>query len=204
MGRKLNDVIDAWISGDWGKEEPTDEYVKEVYCIRSADIIPIYHNSFGSAATRYITEKSFNKNLLSVGDIIVEKSGGTNTCSTGRVIYVTDEIIRKNTPLVCSNFCTAFKVKKEWDALYVYYLLRFLHSQGVFMNYEGKTSGIHNLDINAAYNAIEIPDIDLPTQKRISSILNAIDRKITHNCAINQNLATPVHSSTMVTIRHAA
>ena len=158
---KLIDVIDSWTSGDWGEENPSSDFNKMVFCIRSADIVPIYNNSFEVATTRYISEKSFNNNLLSIGDIIVEKSGGTVNCSTGRVIYVTEEIAKNNTPLVCSNFCTAFRVKKEWDSLYIYYLLRFLHSTGIFMNFEGKTSGIHNLDVKAAYSAIQIPSISI-------------------------------------------
>lgn len=185
---KLADVIESWTSGDWGEEIPSSECCNKVCCIRSADIVPIYNNSFEIATTRYISDKSFNKNLLKVGDIIVEKSGGTVNCSTGRVIYVNEEIFNNNTPLVCSNFCTAFRVKKEWDTLYIYYLLRYIHSTGLFMNYEGKTSGIHNLDINAAYSAIEIPDISLETQKRISSILATLDEKISLNTSINKNL----------------
>ena len=200
---KLIDVIDSWTSGDWGEEHPTNECNKKVFCIRSADIVPIYNNSFDVATTRYISERSFNKNQLYIGDIIVEKSGGTVTCSTGRVIYVNEDIIKKNSPLVCSNFCAAFKVKKEWDTQYIYYLLRHIHSQGIFMNFEGKTSGIHNLDINAAYSAIEIPDIDLESQKQISSFLSKIDKKISLNCAINQNLATPDRSSEAAGVRHA-
>ena len=185
---KLIDVIDSWTSGDWGEEQPSDEYNKKVFCIRSADIVPIYNHSFDVATTRYISERSFNKNQLCIGDIIVEKSGGTVTCSTGRVIYVNEDIIKNNNPLVCSNFCTAFKVKKEWDTQYIYYFLRHLHKQGIFMNFEGKTSGIHNLDINTAYSAIEIPNIDLKAQEQISSLLSKIDRKITLNRAINRNL----------------
>lgn len=185
---KLIEAIDSWISGDWGEENPNNECNNSVFCIRSADIVPIYNNSFDKATVRYVSNKSFSQNLLSVGDIIVEKSGGTVNCSTGRVIYVSEEIIKNNNPLVCSNFCTAFKVKKEWDTLYIYYLLRYIHSTGVFMNFEGKTSGIHNLDIIAAYSAIQIPCISLEEQKRISSILATIDYKIYHNQAINKNL----------------
>ena len=67
---KLADVIESWTSGDWGEEIPSSECCNKVCCIRSADIVPIYNNSFEIATTRYISDKSFNKNLLKVGDII--------------------------------------------------------------------------------------------------------------------------------------
>ena len=45
---------------------------------------------------------------------------------------------------------------------------------------------------------------DLPTQEKIGRILSDIDSKIALNRAINQNLATPDHSSGVATVRHAA
>jgi len=185
---KLIDIIDAWIPGDWGNEEYSVDTPIAVHCVRSADISPIYQNTFNMAVVRYISERSLQKCQLSEGDIVVEKSGGTNLCSTGRVIYITAEILKKNSPLVCSNFCAAFKVKKEWDSKYVYYYLRLIHQSGIFLNFEGKTSGIHNLLINAAYSAIELPDISYDEQKRIAKVLFDIDSKISMNRRINEKL----------------
>lgn len=189
---KLVEVIDNWISGDWGDEFSNGDNTNAVYCIRSADIVPIYNNLFYKATKRFVSTKSLKKNKLSLDNIIIEKSGGTKNCSTGRPIYVTEEILKNNSPLLCSNFCTAFKVKKEFDSRYVYYLLRYYHKRGVFMNYEGKTSGIHNLDIELAYNAIVFPKIDLSTQKRISTVVSTIEKKISVNRSINRNLEAMV------------
>lgn len=185
---KLIDVIAQWIPGDWGNEQTSAEAPVAVHCIRSADIAPIYQYSFDTAVIRYISEKSLSKCQLSEGDIIVEKSGGTDTCSTGRVIFVTKEILEKNTPLVCSNFCSAFKVKDGWNAKYIYYYLQLIHKSGVFHNFEGKTSGIHNLLINAAYSSIDIPEISYTEQCRIVDVLSTIESEIALNHCINKQL----------------
>lgn len=79
---------------------------------------------------------------LQVGDIIIEKSGGSPTQSTGRVSLVSQELLDHAGAVICSNFCTAFRVKKGWNPLYVYYYLQFIYNLGAFFNFEGKTSGI--------------------------------------------------------------
>lgn len=185
---KLIDSIEQWIPGDWGNDQPSKEAPVAVHCIRSADITPIYQNTFQSAVVRYISSRSLTKCQLSEGDIIVEKSGGTNTCSTGRVIYVDKDMLSNNQPLVCSNFCTAFRIKEGWHPRYIYYYLRLIHSSGVFLNFEGKTSGIHNLLIDAAYNAIDLPDITYDEQCHIVDTLSSLDEKIALNHRINDKL----------------
>lgn len=106
--------------------------------------------------------------------------------------------------VVCSNFCTAFRVKKDWNPLYVYYHLQFVYNLGVLFNFEGKTSGLKNLQLEAAFAAIPIEDISKNAQDNIVSILQGLDRKIAINRQINQNLPIPDHSSTMAEVHRAA
>ena len=135
-----------------------------------------------------MSQSSFNKRELKEGDIVIEKSGGTNNCSTGRPILVSKELLKYNTPLMSSNFCSAIRLKPEWDSEYVYYYLRLIHKRGNFFNFEGKTSGIHNLDMEAAFSAIEIPKISLKAQKNIVGILSKMEKKIILNTRINCDL----------------
>lgn len=185
---KLIDIIDEWVPGDWGEENPSDETPVAVHCVRSADIVSIYQNTFVSAVVRFISARSLEKCQLAEGDIVVEKSGGTTNCSTGRVIYVDKEMLANNTPLVCSNFCTAFRLKKGWNSKYIYYYLRLVHKSGVFYNFEGKTSGIHNLLIDSAYGAIDMPNISYEEQCHKADVLTNIDAKIALNQRMNQKL----------------
>jgi len=185
---KIIDTIDCFIPGDWGNETLSEEAPCKVSCIRGADIIPIENNDFSHIPTRYISQQSFDTKCLQAGDIIVEKSGGSPTQSTGRVSFISQELIDSVGSVVCSNFCVAFRVKQGWNPLYIYYYLQHVYNNGVFFNFEGKTSGIKNLQLEAAYNAVPIEDVNKTTQNSIVTVLDSIQKKMTINRQINQNL----------------
>ena len=63
-----------------------------------------------------------------------------------------------------------------------------MYNNGVFFNFEGKTSGIKNLQLEAAYNAVPIEDVNKTTQNSIVTVLDSIQKKMTINRQINQNL----------------
>lgn len=185
---KLIDIIEVFIAGDWGEETYSKETPCAVTCVRGADIIPISEYDFSAIPVRYINQQAYAKKCLQVGDIIIEKSGGSPTQSTGRVSLVSQELLDHAGAVICSNFCTAFRVKKGWTPLYVYYYLQFIYNLGAFFNFEGKTSGIKNLQLDAAFAAIPIEDISESIQNNIVAILQGLERKIAINRQINQNL----------------
>ena len=185
---EIIDTIDSFIPGDWGNETLSEDTPCKVSCIRGADIVPIENNDFSHIPTRYISQQSFDTKCLQVGDIIVEKSGGSPTQSTGRVSFVSQELVNAIGNVVCSNFCVAFRVKRNWNPLYIYYYLQHVYNNGVFFNFEGKTSGIKNLQLEAAYNAVPIEDINKATQDSVVTVLDSIQKKMTINRQINQNL----------------
>ena len=185
---KIKDIIDQFIAGDWGKETCSNETPCAVTCVRGADIVPISEYDFSTIPIRYISQQSYSKKCLQVGDIIIEKSGGSPTQSTGRVSFVSQELLDNVGPVVCSNFCTAFRLKKGWNPLYVYYYFQFIYNLGVFFNFEGKTSGLKNLQLEVAFATIPIEDVSRSIQDNIVSILQCLDKKIAINRRINQNL----------------
>ncbi len=79
-----------------------------------------------------------------------------------------------------------------------------MYNNGVFFNFEGKTSGIKNLQLEAAYNAVPIEDVNKTTQNSIVTVLDSIQKKMTINRQINQNLATPDRSLGAAGVRRAA
>jgi type I restriction enzyme S subunit len=185
---KLAEVIDSYVSGDWGNEEYSNESPNAVFCVRGADIVPISNHSFNNIPKRYVSNRTIETKLLKEGDLVVEKSGGSPTQSTGRVVYISKDLIESVGSIVCSNFCTAIRVKPEWNPLYVYYYWLNTYNRGVFFNFEGKTSGIKNLQMDNALSAIEIEYLPLEKQNEIVAILSAIDSKIAINRQINDNL----------------
>ena len=185
---KLADIIDTFISGDWGEESPTLDTPNAAYCVRGADIVPITNHNFTGIPQRYVCDRTKETKLLAVGDLVIEKSGGSPTQSTGRIVYVSEDLIKAKGNVVCSNFCTAFRVKDGWNPLYVYYFWQNVYNHDAFFNFEGKTSGIKNLQLDNALSAIDIEYLPLEKQNQIIASLASIDEKIKVNRQINDNL----------------
>ena len=186
---KLADIIDSFISGDWGEESPTQDTPNAAYCVRGADIVPITNHNFTDIPKRYVCDRTKETKLLEAGDLVIEKSGGSPTQSTGRIVYVSEDLIKAKGNVVCSNFCTAFRVKAGWNPLYVYYFWQNVYNHGAFFNFEGKTSGIKNLQLDNALSAIDIEYLPLEKQNQIVASLASIEEKIKVNRQINDNLS---------------
>ncbi|MCC8187180.1 MAG: restriction endonuclease subunit S, partial [Bacteroides sp.] len=114
---KITEWIASDKSGDWGKENAEGNHTLKVSCIRGADINGLNGKGNLNPPQRYILEKNRFK-LLNPHDLIIEISGGSPTQSTGRMTYITEEMLtRFKDPLICSNFCKAITLKNE---LYLY------------------------------------------------------------------------------------
>ena len=186
---RLIDIIEEFISGDWGEENATEDTPCAVSCVRGADIVSISNSRFENIPVRYISASSLKNRGLSEGDIIIEKSGGSPTQSTGRTVFVSKRLVEAKKNIVCSNFCQAFRIKEGWNPLYVYYYLQVVYNSGVFFNFEGKTSGLKNLILDSAFQSITIKKVPLQEQDRVANMLSLIDDKIAANHAINDYLA---------------
>lgn len=139
---RLSDYIEEHISGDWGNDNPTDGCM-QVSCIRGADM-----KTMEDLPIRFIPT-SHTDRLLHVGDIVIEMSGGSPTQSTGRSVCVTSKLIEDYKGcLVCSNFCHALVIKSPYK-YYFHYLWQKLYENGVMFNFEGKTSGLRNLQLDS-------------------------------------------------------
>ena len=185
---KLSEIIDVYIAGVWGNETSSLETPHAVSCVRGADIVPISNNEFANIPLRYVSDCSFQQKLLQVGDIIIEKSGGSPIQSTGRAAYVSKNMISTLKNIVCSNFCVAFRVKNGWNSFFIYQYWLNLYNHGVFFNFEGKTSGIKNLQLDIALSTIEIEPYSIEQQTAIANCLQTIGDKITLNRSLNHNL----------------
>jgi len=186
---KLADIVDVFIAGDWGNESLSNDTPNAVFCIRGADIMSIRDHKYTDIPKRYISKRAKETKLLKVGDLVIEKSGGSPIQSTGRITYISEDLIQAKKELVCSNFSIGIRVKSCWNPLYVYYYWQYIYNLGVFFNFESKTSGIKNLQLDSALEAIAIEEIPLEVQNQIVATLSSYDHKIALNRAINHNLA---------------
>ena len=141
----LKDLVEYVIGGDWGKDERSEEFPAETYCIRGADIPSLQGGGLGSMPSRYLKLASLEKRSLRPGDLVVEISGGSPTQSTGRPVLVTKGLLsRLDKPLVCSNFCRLVRPQDEATGSFVYFWLRWLYQRDDFLAYENGTTGIKN------------------------------------------------------------
>lgn len=161
----FSDIIISTLNGDWGKEYPSGNNTKKVYCVRGADIPDVKAGNKGKMPTRYILSKNYAIKKLETGDIVVEISGGSPTQSTGRCTAITQSLLdRYDSGIVCTNFCKAIKPLSGYS-MFVYYYWQYLYDKGVFFSYENGTTGIKNLDFSGF---LETEPITLPPFERIT------------------------------------
>ena len=185
----FSELIKSTLNGDWGKEAPTGNNTEKVYCIRGADIPEVKAGNKGKMPTRYILPKNYVAKQLTVGDIVVEISGGSPTQSTGRCTAITQSLLdRYDSGMVCTNFCKALK-PKEGYSLFIYYYWQYMYGKGVFFSYENGTTGIKNLDFSGF---IETETILIPPVDKViafDNFCNSIFNQIFANGKQNEHLA---------------
>ena len=96
---------------------------------------------------------------------------------------------------------TTYYTEINDDIVNPYYLYRLLSLLDLSRLDSG--TGVPSMTFDSYYNIrVKLPDIT--TQRRVAQFLQNIDRKISVNNQINQNLATPDHSSEVAEVRRAA
>ncbi len=188
--KSFSDFISKDKSGDWGKEEAEGNYKIKVECIRGTDINGINGKGEVKAPVRYILEKNEHK-VLQAGDLIVEISGGSPTQSTGRLAYITQEVIERfKNPLICSNFCKAVALKKENQYFYFIYSWNKAYDNGILFGFEGKTSGIKNLLFESLVDNYKVAKPSDDLLDKFEKIVSSYEKKKQLNLRQNQELAS--------------
>ena len=185
----FSNLIERTISGDWGKDSPTNNNTEMVYCIRGADIPEVRAGNKGKMPIRYIPPKNFATKRLVDGDIVVEISGGSPTQSTGRAAVVSDSLLaRYDKGMVCTNFCKALKPIAGFS-MYVFYYWQYLYNLGVFFSYENGTTGIKNLDINGFLETESINIAPVKLIEKFNTFCQSVNARVYANGLENERLA---------------
>lgn len=172
VAKPLEALIAKSKNGDWGKEVSEGNYISKVQCIRGTDINGVNGKGEIQAPVRYILEKNTSK-ILAAGDLVIEISGGSPVQSTGRLAYITDEVLdRFENPLICSNFCKAISLHSKNLFFYFTYSWNKAYETGVFFGFEGKTSGIKNLLFDTLVRNYYIPE---PADELLADFHNKIE-----------------------------
>ena len=162
---KIADITET-INGLWvGKKPP----FKTVAVIRNTNFTKDCRLDLTNVAYLDVEEKQFSKRKLYPGDIIIEKSGGSDKQPVGRPILFDIP----DGDYSFSNFTSVLRVKDRSIVLpdYLQIAIYGKYLQGVTRKMQSKTTGIHNLDFNSFRN-LEIPIPSISEQERIVYELN--------------------------------
>jgi len=178
----LGEFIKETLSGDWGKDKHEEEYKVAVNCIRGTDISDLQNGLPKKTPVRFLKENKFKSIEPKDGDIIIEISGGTETQSTGRSIYISSfnrQLFEY--PIVFSNFCRLLRPKENCYTYYLYLYLKYLYINDEFFSLENGTSGIKNLDYKTLLYDLKYPmpkntEIYLSFYENVSILFEKIDK----------------------------
>ena len=168
---KLIDITGKCISGEWGLD---DNDGTGIPVLRTTNFTNDGIVNFSNVVTRQINKKNLSDKYLKQGDIIIEKSGGSDNQPVGRVIYFDGQ---KNTYLF-NNFTGLLRVADQttWLPKYVFYALFANYQNGGTKSFENKTTGLHNLKTDSYVQSVDIKELSYEDQKHIVTFLD----KITH------------------------
>lgn len=166
---KLIDITGKALSGEWGTD---DENGNGIPVLRTTNFTNEGIVNYDNVVTRTITKKNIDEKYLRPGDIILEKSGGSDKQSVGRVIFFDGP----ERTYLFNNFTGLLRVKdtSKWWPRYVFYSLYANYRRGGTREYENKTTGLHNLKTDAYVSRYEVVEVSYARQKQICELLDLI------------------------------
>lgn len=166
---KLIEITGKALSGEWGTDDETGEGIP---VLRTTNFTNEGVVDYSNVVTRTITKKNIEDKYLRPGDIIIEKSGGSDKQPVGRVIYFDGP----DKTYLFNNFTGLLRVKEQnkWFPKYVFYSLYGNYRRGGTRPFENKTTGLHNLKTDDYVSRYEVKEAEYSKQVEISSHLDKL------------------------------
>ncbi len=166
---KLIDITGKALSGEWGTN---DEFGNGIPVLRTTNFTNEGVVNYNDVITRTIRKKNIGNKFLRKGDIIIEKSGGSDKFPVGRVIYFEGE----ENKYLFNNFTGLLRVKDQeiWHPRYVFYSLFANYKRGGTRAFENKTTGLHNLKTDDYVSRYEVVKTDFSEQVSICEKLDKL------------------------------
>ena len=167
--KPLTDYIEVSFPGEWGQEDKEGSGVK---VIRTTNFTNNGKLDLSDVVTRDIDSVKVEKKKLSKGDIILERSGGTNENPVGRVVYFEEDGV-----YLFNNFTQLLRCKEGVNSLFIFYSLfnYYQMNKNVIRSMGNKTTGIQNLKMDR-YWQIPIADVSIERQKEFETIYHQADK----------------------------
>ena len=166
---KLIEITGKALAGEWGTNDETGAGIP---VLRTTNFTNEGVVDYSNVVTRTIIKKNIDEKYLRDGDIIIEKSGGSDKYPVGRVIYFDGP---SNTYLF-NNFTGLLRVQdqEKWFPKYVFYSLYGNYRRGGTRTFENKTTGLHNLKTDDYVSRYEVVEADYSRQKEICTHLDKL------------------------------
>ena len=166
---KLIDITGKALSGEWGTDDLDGTGIR---VLRTTNFTNDGVVDYNDVVTRKIAKKNLDSKYLRHGDIIIEKSGGSDKQPVGRVIYFEGP----EQTYLFNNFTGLLRVhdRNIWLPRYVFYSLFSNYLMGGTRAYENRTTGLHNLQTDSYISSFEVRPVSIEKQVEICSKLDKI------------------------------
>ena len=166
---QLIEITGKALSGEWGVDDVDGTGIP---VLRTTNFTNVGVINYDNVVTRIITKKDIEEKYLKQGDIIIEKSGGSDKQPVGRVVFF--EGIEHQ--YLFNNFTGLLRIreKEKWEPKYVFYSLYANYKNGGTKVFENKTTGLHNLKTDDYVSRFEVKDRTIEEQKSICEKLGMI------------------------------
>ena len=169
MRVNLTEIINKPISGEWGTDDTTGNGFP---VLRTTNFTNNGIVNYDNVVLRCITKKNISEKLLKKGDILIEKSGGSDKQPVGRVVFFDGE----EKKYLFNNFTSLLRVNnsENWNSKYVFYSLYANYLRGGTLPYQNKTTGLLNLKLDQYLSDFSIVNISINDQNRIVMRLDLV------------------------------
>ena len=167
---KLIEITGKALSGEWGTDDETGNGTP---VLRTTNFTNEGIVDYNNVVTRKIAKKCIEEKYLRNGDIIIEKSGGSDKQPVGRVIYFEGP----EATYLFNNFTGLLRVKNQgkWHPRYVFYSLFSNYRSGGTRTFQNKTTGLHNLKTDDYVSSFNVTEVDIAIQKAICKQLDLVN-----------------------------
>lgn len=139
----LRDLIRETSDGDWGKDELGDGLIP-YRVIRGGDFPNVERGDVEKLPRCYLKASTVHCRTLRVGDLLIETAGGTKDCSTGRVLYISQEVLAQfDLPVTCASFARFVRLNEDKvNPKFLFWYLRSMHERGEMWQHQVQHTGV--------------------------------------------------------------